>query len=244
MNTPDGIEPLVGWRIWRIQHHHPLVLMGPQMRAPWPVDGITAVCAGRPEECQCPDPPGNHPVGPGCGIYAATHPEHLHQATTPFRHCVAGRIQAWGRIITHEHGFRAQHAKIDAIAHSAYTYEASRGLLEQSAHAYGVPLIEWPAMEMGAARDAYIERETARRLHAIKRSFTVSLADDPPPLISGAGQDDLLRRATGMMLDSAGRDLKAGSSGRTQHADHNHVIREFRSILASYGVDYSEEDQP
>jgi hypothetical protein len=107
-------EPILAWRIWRL-HVDPETgqpepaLESPVYGDPWPeARAFKALCdrwhpVGRPA-----------PLAPcGCGIYAVTNRDaaavwaRWAQSALPHP-IVIGRVQLWGRVLPHSHGYRAE----------------------------------------------------------------------------------------------------------------------------------------
>lgn len=108
--TPDGIEPLDGWRGWLVLPHS----AGARL---WSMVYPELWQPGRPTVARCPHHAYRHPISEHCtcGIYAAHRVEdvvpHLvaPPVDVPVRFAV-GRVAMWGRIIEGEQGLRASHA--------------------------------------------------------------------------------------------------------------------------------------
>jgi hypothetical protein len=112
--VPDFIEPVIGWRVWRISHRRPEAgLMSAIIRTRWPrLQPLQATCEvfrpiwrrRRPHEVPEPDCT--------CGIHAAplsTLEQQL--AGTPLGrkpYLAIGRVALWGRVVECEQGWRAE----------------------------------------------------------------------------------------------------------------------------------------
>jgi hypothetical protein len=120
--APDYAEALIGWRVWCV------VRFGADLRLAsviqedvWP-SGRAFVA-----RCRAHEPPANRwllrqaenhvapATGCTCGIYAAREPAGAwtylrgrDEADTVAR--VIGRVMLWGRVVEHEHGWRAERA--------------------------------------------------------------------------------------------------------------------------------------
>ncbi|MFB3739495.1 MAG: hypothetical protein ACE14W_11105 [Candidatus Velamenicoccus archaeovorus] len=96
---PELTEPVMAWRAWTLSTGRRGVRLEPiaGRRSAWP--------PGEPARASCP----RHcrPV-PGllclCGLYATRDPLLLRQARSP---AAIGRVALWGRIVEHDHGYRA-----------------------------------------------------------------------------------------------------------------------------------------
>jgi DNA-binding NarL/FixJ family response regulator len=121
--TPDGIEPLVGYRMWQPARRrgrgrlHSLNCSGPRWRfhsCPWEGAESSWVVAS----CTLRDRPSH--VAPAencsCGFYAMKTLEGLLWEMLDWMSAedakVLGRIELAGKIIEHEHGYRAERARI------------------------------------------------------------------------------------------------------------------------------------
>jgi len=100
------LEPIVAWRTWTLGRsrlaERPLLLPIAGPGSPWvPREPARASCRRR----------GVHGgVVPGarcrCGLHATDELEPLRRAREP---TVLGRVALWGRVIEHEHGYRAEY---------------------------------------------------------------------------------------------------------------------------------------
>jgi hypothetical protein len=121
---PDGIEPIVGFRMWFYTLHrsrpqlHPIRLMG-NATCPSPWDGaesgwVDASCAAGPVDPE-------HVPGWGCtcGFYATKDlaafrmlPILMDLPHADGVGWIFGRVELAGKIIEHDYGYRAQRARI------------------------------------------------------------------------------------------------------------------------------------
>jgi hypothetical protein len=114
-------EPVIGYRRWRVTKdahlapltypihttaldpaHHPFLdnLASVDQDA-WHGEYATARCYTTRGLCDLA-------INCSCGLHAYHRPDELHRTPGP---TVAGAIVAWGRIIQHQTGFRAEHAR-------------------------------------------------------------------------------------------------------------------------------------
>jgi hypothetical protein len=112
--VPDGIEPLVAYRSWSFEK--PAVGVGllslNQLGGPW--------LPGRWNWAVCPLPLPNPHQAPSesctCGFYAAKDLETLARLGLVMersnRQLITGRVLLAGKVIEHEHGYRAERAKV------------------------------------------------------------------------------------------------------------------------------------
>ena len=114
--APDLIEPVVGFRAWRIANGK---LLSPYVPCRWEGRLMHASCfdANRAllhhegwltEPHRSPDPECQ------CGIYAYHRPG----LRTYFgeHYWCEGVISAWGRLVVHADGWRAEHARVEALS--------------------------------------------------------------------------------------------------------------------------------
>lgn len=133
--VPDAIEPIVGYRVW-VYHFgergaaelYPLNSAGP---GPRPAAERWELAATRWIEAACRvDPAHEAPVEVcSCGFYAMRSVSRLLEEAQPLFHApvqmvlprtrlwsdpgvVLGRVELAGKVIEHEHGFRAERARI------------------------------------------------------------------------------------------------------------------------------------
>ncbi|MGH2722076.1 MAG: hypothetical protein ACRDJO_10815 [Actinomycetota bacterium] len=152
--VPDGIEPIVGWRYWRVDGS----ALGSLTRdAPWsPLQGFEAGCRLAGRHGPVPDPACN------CGVYAARDLRTLQAMATPsVRHPLAvGKVALWGRIIPAERGYRAQFGypkRLWLIWESLEQLGHPGAQRVDIAAAYGVPVefcdADWALSRAGDAGD-------------------------------------------------------------------------------------------
>lgn len=100
-----AVEPLIAWRAWALTGRRDgtgLLLRPVAGRSrPWkPLEASEAACKAARFHA-APN------IDCTCGLHGAHSPEILRKAKTP---AVLGRVALWGRVIEHEHGYRAQFA--------------------------------------------------------------------------------------------------------------------------------------
>jgi hypothetical protein len=143
IRAPDYLEPIVGWRAWRVARHgEDLVLLSGVYDVRWePGHEVSASChAGRrhaapTRRCRC-------------GVYAVREPAGavrylIGRDEREVVHRVIGQVALWGRVIEGDGGWRAEHAYPVRIwvplartnGHEAPAMEVLLGL-----ERYGVPL--------------------------------------------------------------------------------------------------------
>jgi hypothetical protein len=135
--TEPVAEPVIGYRRWRVTNdgrlaplNYPTKVFVPPNpgqalhdrlpflqrlasidQAAWHGEYATARCATKPGLC-------GNAINCSCGLHAHNDPSSL-PAWTPGP-TVTGAIVAWGRIIQHQTGFRAEHARPVAFAEPAH----------------------------------------------------------------------------------------------------------------------------
>lgn len=185
---PDGFEPLVGYRAWILEddrltstaYSHAWSTEGPEVatcketeshhvsyelyrlreRASLLSEGPEAEevqaqiaeamsYAARSPERNC-----------NCGIYAVNKVDQIGQRVGTRPGLVYGRVRAWGKIATYEHGFRAEKVAIEAL----YLPKSfiGRRKVKRVAKVYGVP-VEKPGKDVPRARQL-VEMEPALAL--------------------------------------------------------------------------------
>jgi hypothetical protein len=178
-SAPDGIEPIVGWRMWRVENHEiktrslarsDLKLCSMYNREAWlPRKPLEAACMRRG-----PSSFRRHGAVPqwfcSCGVYAHDEidsllpmwflravPGPLSLSGAPSENPaesirVVGEVSLWGKVIVHDDGYRAQYA----YPRRLWVEKDSAESLVRALPAYGVPI--------GTTRDAELHRLIERRL--------------------------------------------------------------------------------
>lgn len=166
MNVPDLVEPIVGYRSWRVRHidsagrvihdpYWPLKGDAPRligfMKTIWPIDRpLRATCErGVYEFDSCPGTPcpplpaNNHSyrsphASTFCGIHAYKRPpwDEFH----PGFGYVWGKVLLWGKTYEHEFGWRAEYGQMLALK----SFSSPDDDVRLIAGIYNVPIIdEW-----------------------------------------------------------------------------------------------------
>lgn len=167
--APDGINPIVGVRAWRVQttlQKEDLLHSVYKHGVPWPIDQtLEAQCIQpitthwRAWGAQSTNevPVESHPKEPipyiecSCGIYALNSELGAGEVRPWGSESLVGIVLLWGRILEGERGYRAQYAKIAALWMD--TDEPERvDLVTQVAERYHVPLITELVPELEAQR--------------------------------------------------------------------------------------------
>jgi hypothetical protein len=136
--VPDAIEPIRAWRAWRssAEADGSLVLQslthaGGGTRWP-PGDTLQAGCAVKAHQA---------PNGAcTCGIYAHKTREAAIAQAAGAAGTVVGEVELWGAVVEHEHGYRAQWARPEALwvplalsPHGTTAHEVTVALSRQAA---------------------------------------------------------------------------------------------------------------
>jgi hypothetical protein len=145
--APDLIEPVVAFRSWRA--------MGARLRSPyvpvfWDSREQTATCVSGadPHITRLP----HHAPHPHCrcGIYAYHEPD-LDFVRVDYRG-VVGIVSLWGRIEVHGSGMRAEHARVEALAHYSRWHSRQDRAVRTIAEELEVDLVELDQLEDAAGR--------------------------------------------------------------------------------------------
>jgi hypothetical protein len=144
--TPDGVEPIIGWRAWSIVRDQTRATygLGPlHWRRPdasdWPpLRPAIARCNRRSTE-GVHEPPSKSCT---CGLYALSEVSDVLRYSRTNRASygvVLGTVSLWGRVIVAEHGFRAEHGYPRTLTVLTEDFEPSCVVMD-SLRAYRVPL--------------------------------------------------------------------------------------------------------
>lgn len=135
--APDGMEPLVGWRYWRVAGS---ALTSLTRSVYWPaLERYEADCRLTPRHGAVPAAECH------CGIYAARGLDTLKELATPNVRVplVVGKVALWGRVIPAERGYRAQYGypkRLWLVWESLEPLEQPGARRVELAAAYGVPV--------------------------------------------------------------------------------------------------------
>ena len=127
--TPDFVEPVVGFRAWRVDGGV-LVPWSAGAAGAWEPGVNNARCLYK-----------QHPAPAttcSCGLYALASADD--ERLRP-QHEAVGAIVAWGDVELHRTGFRAEHAAIVALALPESCSARHEDDLRKAAHRYNVPLV-------------------------------------------------------------------------------------------------------
>ncbi len=142
--APDLIEPVIGFRKWRLTSRG---LTSPYIPLPWSRPVMEARCYWSPLLAKQDRVKGAH-LAPHptcrCGIYADYEPKP--RPPLPYVWSVFGIVTVWGRIELHREGMRAQHARVEALALSAEWALRQRRGIERAAADLGVDLVDYRSL--------------------------------------------------------------------------------------------------
>ena len=154
--TPDLIEPIVGFRSWRILRDGPAQgeLSSPNFPVSWSEPVLRAECRRfRSTEDLLREPHRAPEAACGCGICAR------HAPTTDFSKVdfrgVSGIVTVWGRIDVDSDGLRAEYARVEALGlYSRWTPHQTQAVSEVAGE-LGVDLVD--LHELGVVARSYGE---------------------------------------------------------------------------------------
>lgn len=141
--APDLIGPVVGFRAWKVVAGR---LISPFIPCRWEGRTLHAVCYDANRRVVAPsarewlEEPHDSPHPDClCGIYAYHRPGG--QAYYGEWDWTEGVISCWGRIEAHAKGLRAEHARVEVLAHPPENEPARRRAVEEAAGNLGVELV-------------------------------------------------------------------------------------------------------
>jgi hypothetical protein len=148
--APDLARAIVAFRSWRLAGGR---LMSPFIPCRWEGREIHAECYDANRRLQrgvgwLVEPHDSPHEACQCGIYAYHTPGP--RSWFGDAYWCEGVVSAWGRIVVHDDGFRAEHARVEAVAiprHAAYGAAAVR----DAATRLGIPVIGHDELEIFAA---------------------------------------------------------------------------------------------
>jgi hypothetical protein len=138
--APDLIEPLVGFRNWRVDGD---VLVSPYTPVAWREAVMCARCLDDGHH-RAPHP------SCGCGLSAYREPQ-TRFATVDFRG-VSGIVSLWGHVEAHADHVRAEYARVEALALYTGWSERQRTAVRSIASDLGADLVDlWGLREAASA---------------------------------------------------------------------------------------------
>lgn len=150
--APDLVEPVVGFRAWRLVGES---LMSPYIPCRWEGRVMHAECwpANRvlfKGRGWLDAPHASPDTACQCGVYAYHRPGV--QAYYGEWLWTEGVVTVWGRLEAHRDGLRAAHAQIEALAHPPANEPERRRAVEAVAAQLDVPLVPRGELAREAAR--------------------------------------------------------------------------------------------
>lgn len=153
-------DPVAGWRYWQLQPSKGLLRSVTHRRFVWEPGAVQrAVCLIGGHDAPA--------AGCACGIHASPSLDLLRQqglCVAPGEALVAGEVALWGKVVTDDHGLRAQLAAPARLCLVTPAGAApSPDVLAQLA-AYGVPVgVLSPADAMGEVAAAILTHQSMSR---------------------------------------------------------------------------------
>ena len=146
--APDLVNPVIGWRAWGWTDSRYLTsqIVGsgtaPFGHYIWHDKHMTAECMPTPFTPSAQRPSASH-VAPGercfCGLYAYHEQPSSWTEVAPGQ--IRGLVKAWGEVMVHLRGFRAQYMEILAINFPALHSAGRQYFVREVAAKYDVPLV-------------------------------------------------------------------------------------------------------
>ena len=141
-HAPDLIEPVIGFRDWRIvdgklaSRHLPMLWTEPTAHAEcYPTGGYEFASELDPNPHSAPG------VGCSCGIYAWYQP-HGEFSIIDVRG-VSGIVTLWGTLQAYAEGVRAEYARVEALGVYARWTRAKKDLVAEIAASLGTDLVDY-----------------------------------------------------------------------------------------------------
>jgi hypothetical protein len=151
--APDLVVPLAGFRSWRVANGR---LLSPYVPCRWEGRVLHAACWDANRRLQggrgwLAEPHASPHPECQCGIYAYDSPG-LKTYHGESWWC-EGVISAWGRVVVHGTGWRAEHARVEALSVPAAAEDPRlSAAVREIARRLGVPLVSRDALpELAAA---------------------------------------------------------------------------------------------
>jgi hypothetical protein len=150
--APDLAAPVVAFRSWRLAGGR---LMSPFIPCRWQGRVMRATCfdanRARTRGVGWLDAPHDSPdEACQCGIYAYHTPGP--RSWFGEAYWCEGVVSAWGRVVVHLDGFRAEHARVEALAVPDGLATPGAAQVHRAAAELGVPLLPHAELEGFAAR--------------------------------------------------------------------------------------------
>ncbi len=149
--APDVGTALVAFRSWRLSGDR---LVSPFIPCRWDGRVMHAECYDANRSLTrgtgwLADPHASPDPRCQCGIYGYFTPGP--RSWYGEAYWCEGVVTAWGRVEVHRDGFRAQHARVEALAAPDETRALGADAVRAAADALGVPLVEYAELQAFAA---------------------------------------------------------------------------------------------
>ena len=150
--APDLAAAVVAFRSWRLAGGR---LMSPFVPCRWEDRVMHAACFDANRVLTrgvgwLPEPHRSPHESCQCGIYAYHTPGP--RSWFGEAYWCEGVVSAWGRLVVHADGFRAEHARVEALAVPDALERAGAAHVRRAAAALGVPVVAHDELEDVAAR--------------------------------------------------------------------------------------------
>jgi hypothetical protein len=150
--APDLIAPVVAFRSWRLAGEQ---LMSPFIPCRWEERVMHATCFDANRVLTrgvgwLAEPHGSPHEACQCGIYAYHTPGP--RSWFGEAYWCEGVVSAWGRLVVHNDGFRAEHARVEALAVAEGLERLGGTHVQRAAARLGVPVVAHDQLEDVAAR--------------------------------------------------------------------------------------------
>lgn len=147
-------EPVVGWRVWRLEHDRLHSLAATYV---WQVEENEAVCLRDRQACEAS--PG---LGCRCGLWALWDPAGCIATARSLQNSVLGIVAGWGTVALHgTEGFRAQFAMVRCLLRDWPWDEALTAIAQARKPAWQSGFLPW-RRKPGQERASAICRAAAR----------------------------------------------------------------------------------
>jgi hypothetical protein len=149
--APDLLGPVIGFRSWRVANGR---LVSPYVPCRWEGREMHAGCWDANRSLQggrgwLAEPHASPHPACQCGIYAYDEPGLKHYYGESW--WCEGVVSAWGRVVVHGSGWRAEHARVEALAAPENADARLLPALQEIAERLGVPAVSRGALPAIAA---------------------------------------------------------------------------------------------
>jgi hypothetical protein len=142
---PDLLAPVHAFRDWRIS---PDGLTSPRTGSVWTSAVLAATCQPRTVDDFVRPPHAAPGHGCTCGIHAYFHPSHETSKVDYLG--VTGIVSVWGHVEVHEHGVRAEFARVEALGVYERWTARQKSAVRAIADELGVDLVDLHELERAA----------------------------------------------------------------------------------------------